>query len=416
MPLMTQNFSANLPQILASKMKFEAHDHMFWGQFVKFTTPNMRPAKNSQDAKVTDSPVVVHSELNKQMGEEIRVPTLRRLTNMPTIGVNQMAGREEAQKINFAKVRIDVLRHAVKVQEGWMSKQTTKDFNLVKNAYPQLRDHYATVENYMQASYAFYNGWSFNVMFSNRNTPTAGISVASHPHVFVRNQGKASYANGFPGTAGYETTIGTMVAAMGVPDAFDTVLLQGLKSEPVIRRIRPIVTDDGMRLIGIAAHPWQIAQLEADPSFQAVTNAAFVQTVAKKNPFLYNVKYIYAGFAIFDAGNSVFPVTVSSGNPVWGIANPSTASSITQWETDPTGNSVFGAIIFGSNAMFKAIGSNMEFVDEDSDYKFNKGIEYHIIEGWSRADSWNLDDGTTGQYLINDGSAIALTFCSQPSY
>ena len=167
---------------------------------------------------------------------------------------------------------------------------------------------------------------------------------------------------------------------------------------------------------GIAAHPFQIAQLEADPNFNAVQNAAFVQSLATKNPYLYNVKYIYAGFAIFDAGNSVFPVSVSSSVPLWGPSGIATMTDVTDFEDDPSGDTIYGAIIFGANAMFKAIGSNMKFETEKSDYGENIGIAYSIIEGWSRGDYWNEDDGTTGQYLINDSSAIALTMASRPIY
>ena len=65
--------------------------------------------------------------------------------------------------------------------------------------------------------------------------------------------------------------------------------------------------------------------------------------------------------------------------------------------------------------MFKATGQPMEFKKRVDDYDEIMGIAYRTVEGYSRADYWNEDDGTRGQYLKNDGSALLITYAEAPS-
>ena len=52
---------------------------------------------------------------------------------------------------------------------------------------------------------------------------------------------------------------------------------------------------------------------------------------------------------------------------------------------------------------------------DERDYGFIKGLGYQAVEGCSRADYFNQDDGTKGDALVNDGSALLITGATQPS-
>jgi N4-gp56 family major capsid protein len=414
MALESRTFSGNQALILASKMKYEVLREFFWGQFAKFNTPGGIPAKPGNIPQPTDSPIVMQSELQREQGDVIKIPLMRALRGRPTIGLDQMAGFEERMKINHAQVPIDILRHAALTQEGSMMTQTTKDYQILQRAKPLLRRHYGETLELFQISHAFYNGFSRNIIDAT-NTRWSGhstIKKISHPHIFISGQGKVSYGTSdYPGTANYETNIGTALGNVTPSHVFDTNFLSGLKAHQQIRRIAPIIMSDGNKYRLIVAHPYQIADLEADPNFKAVASAAFVQSMAKNNPLLAACRYHYAGFFIFESDTAVWPVAVSGGVPVYG---PTTLTNLDSY-TEYTDDTLFAAIVLGSNALFRGLGSSIEFIGRVDDYDEIKGIAYRTIEGASRADYWNDDDGTRGQYLKNDGSAVLITYAAEPA-
>ena len=409
-----RSFTGNKPVYLAAQMKWEALKQHFWGKFCKFNTPGKQViAKKGNRPQPIQSPVVMQHELGRKMGDVIEVPMMRNLTDLPTVGTDQLAGYEELQKINHVRVPIDIVRHAVKPQDGIMSTQTTKDLQLLKNSRPQLLRHYAETEEYLGASYSMYYGFSWNVLNSNRFTGNSqNISAVSHPHVFIAGSGKVGYGVAdYPGTANYETAIGTDIDAMTDTNVFDTEFLDGLKAQEQVMRTDPIILKDGNELQLILAHPYQIATLEADEKFRQVIAQTHAIQLAKDNPLLVGCKYIWGGFAIFVSDTAVWPVDTSGGDPVWG---PSSISNLKSFKSYSSYEK-FAAILLGNNALFKATGQAMEYKKRTDDYDEIIGIGYRTVEGYSRGDFWNEDDGTRGEYLINDGSAILVTWAEAPS-
>jgi len=409
-----RSFTGNEAVVLAAQMKFEVLKQHFWGKFAKFNTPGRKViARKGNEPMPISSPIVMQHELNRKMGDTMKIPLLRNLQNLPTVGKDQLENHEETQKINHAIVPIDIVRHAVKPQDGIMSTQTTKDYKLIQNAKPQLLRYYAEVEEYLGCSYAFYYGFSYNVLMSSRfQGNTDNITAISHPHIFVAGQGKVPYTSGYPGTTAYENAIAAKINAMNDTHVFDTQFLTALKASPQIRRIDPIIMKDGNAMWFIVAHPWQIATLEADANFKALVSSTHVQSLAKDNPLLAGCKHIYGGFAIFESDTAVWQVNVVSNQPVYG---PTTITSMESFR-DYTGATKFGAILLGNNAMFKATGRPLEFKKRMADYDEILGIAFRTVEGYSRADYWNDDDGTRGQYLKNDGSALLITHAEQPGF
>lgn len=410
----SHSFSGNHPKALARKMMFESLKRFFWGKFAKFNTPDGKPVKPGTEPNTISSPIVMQNELQRMGGDILEIPIHRNLSNLPTVGNDQMEGHEEEPKVNFAKVPIDIMRHAEKPQDGSMSTQRNKELRLLENTRPALLRHYARAEEYLGASYALYKGYSYNILQGGNFSSDSyiGSSYTDHPHIYAAGDGKVSYSGGYPGTSGYQTAVGTAISGLGASDVFDTGFLQALKADPQIQRITPIIMNDGNALRLIVAHPWQIASLEADSNFQSTINSAMAQQYAKNNPLLVGCKYIYAGFAIFESDTAVWPVSQSAGIPVYGY---SSLSSLNTFE-DYSSYTAFGAFVLGDNALFKAIGSGMEFKKREADYGELIGIAYRIIQGYARGDYWNRDDGTTGQYINNDGSALLLTYAAAPSY
>lgn len=412
-----RSFSGNVAVYLAAQMKYEVLKHHFWGKFAKFNTPGREDSKvaviRKNDPKPIASPIVMQHELNKRQGDRMYIPMLRNLINLPTVGMDQLKGHEELQKVNHAVVPIDILRHAVLPQEGIMSTQTTKDYKLLEHAKPQLLRHYAEVEEFLGCSYAFYYGFSYNILQSSRFSGNSeNISAYSHPHVYIAGAGKVGYSGGYPGSAAYEDAIGTAVSAMTDTNVFDTAFLNGLKADEQINKIDPIIMKDGNQLRFIVAHPYQIATLEADTNFKEVASRAYVQQLAKDNPLLIGAMHIYGGFAIFSSDTAVWQVSVSSGDPVYG---PSTISNLSSFKSYSTATK-FAAILLGNNAMFKGTGKAIEFKKRVDDYDEIIGIAMRTVEGYSRADYFNNDDGTRGEYLNNDASAVLITWAEAPAW
>ena len=416
--LFTRSFSGNYPLVLARQMQFESIKTMFWGKFVQFTTEGMVPVKRGNDPKPVDSPIVMQNQLNGKAGEMIEIPIHRNLVNLPRIGSQQMEGHEEEPKVNFAQVPVELTRHAEKPRETTIQEQVTRDLQLLKNTEPALRRHYLRVLNYLLCSYSLYYGYSWNVLASDRWSGDSKVSANSHPHTFVAGRGKVGYSGGYPGTSGYESSIATELASMSNSDIFDTDFLGALKTDPAIMKIKPIILKDGNECRLIIAHPWQIRTLENDEYFQRQAAHAWAQSEAKNNPMLFGAKYIWAGFAIYESDTAVFPVRVSSGVPQYGpsdVQHSSPSGDLNSFESYSSENR-FGAIILGSNAIHMATVGRLEFKKRLSDYDELIGIAYRNILGAARADYWNREDGSTGRYIINESSAIAITWAQAPNY
>lgn len=412
-----RSFSGNYPLVLAKKLQFRAIKNLLWGRWAGFTTPGGVPVRSGTIPAPVDSPVVIHNELNKRAGDLIEVPMLRNVVNLPRIGKEQMKEFEEEMKVNFAQIPVELMRHAVKPQESTIDTQVNKDLQLLKNAYPALERHYARAMNYLLCGFAMYYGYSWNVLASARWSGDSKVSAHSHPHIYVAGSGKVSYASGYPGTSNYETQIGTNLGTVASGDVFDTSFLQALKADQQVQRINPLIMKDGTELRLLIAHPYQIKDLENDAVFREVQSRAMVQQYAKENPYLVGAKYVWAGFAIFENDTVAWPVRVNSGVPEWGPATVQISTKTGNLDSfdSYSSDTLFAGLILGSNALAIANADRMEFKKRVDDYDELVGIAYRHIPGAARADFWNRDDGSTGQYIINDSSAVFVTYAAAPT-
>lgn len=410
------SFEGNDEVKLANKMNFETLKRFLWGKWAGYTTPKGKQVRfgDGVEPMPVEAPLIIHRELMQREGDIIKVPMLRKLDNLPKHGNDQLEGFEEKFKVSWLHGAVENTRHAVLQKEGAMSSQTTKTLLVLERSKPALRDHYTRFLN-ASCSYAMYWGHSYQVLTgSTRYSGSTKITAVSHPHFFTAGAGKVGYSGGNPSSSGYETAVATAIDAVGSSDVFDMALISDLKTSEYIQKIDPLITKDGNFFRIIIAHSWQIAQLEADPNFKSHTQSVLVQAMAKDNPMIAGAKYFIHGFAIFESDTAVWPVSTSGGAPVYG---PSSITTLSSFETY-SGATKFGAIVLGSSALALVQASGMRFIGEGSDYGARKGLGYEIIDGVSRGDFWNRDDGTLGDdgKMINQSSAIVVTYSPNPGF
>lgn len=413
MALLERSFTGNKPLMLASQMKWKSLGRHFWGKFAKFTAPGDQVTINpGNDPQPTESPVVLQHELERNQGDVMMIPCMRNLDGLPVYGKDQLEGREESQKMNFATIPIDLIRWGVKPVEGVMSEQTTKDYRLLQRAYPQLQRHYAEQEEFLQMTYGMYYGFSRNILLSSRFTGNSqNIKAISHPNIFIIGQGRVESSGVYCGTTAYENLVAAGIDAINSSNKMSVAVLDAMASDEQVRVTTPLIMKDSNPLWFWVMPPYMIRDLEADDKFRNMAASTLAQNYAKDNPFIVGAKYIQSGFAIFDSSTVCWPMSTATSLPVWGVTSPTGLSSYRSYSSYTS----WASIIFGQNAIFKAYGRPLEFKKREADFGEIQAIAYRTIEGASRGDFWNEDDGTRGDAIVNDGSILVLGYAAKPS-
>ncbi len=409
---------------VTQRMFWQSLKENFWGPMIGETSSDGRVVDKLDDSpSPISNPIVMHRQLTNTQGDIVRVPTLRLLKNMPTISNEQLKDNEESMFVNHAEVPVDTLRHAVKPMDGKMMAQTTKALRLIENARPALQDHFVRTMNVLGPSYALYYGYSRNVLRGDWFSGHSYIKTISHPNIFIvgLSGGKLGYGSGNPSAAGYETLLATEIGNVGVSDTLTGATLRGLNAQPSIQRIRPLIMNNGQPLRFMVLHPYQLNTLIADADFRTQTSRILSSSerLIEQNPILFGAQFIFEGWAIFQSDVAVAPCRSASSAPEFGPSgiNLSTyTGDLSTFETYST-DTVFAGFILGSNAVLMAVASGMVPISREDDYGHIKGVGYDIIQGFSRGDSWNRDDGTLGASgsLINDGSALIISYGAAPS-
>lgn len=407
-----RSFTGNQPLILAQEMKFAGLYQTPWARWTSIMMPDGEVKSLTGLPTTFDSPILMKHELEKEMGDNIRVPLHRDLVALPKHGVQQLEGFEEKPRINHMDVAINTIRTAEKTKEGKIMTQRTKDYALAQRARPALQRHWSRTASTLMWSYAMYNRFSWNILDDTDFDADTTIEAVSHPHIFMAGQGKVSYTSGFPSSDNYETAVGTAIDAMDpASHVLNFALLQQLKAHPIILKIEPITDAFGNDLRLLLVNPRSLITLENDPVFRDLALKPYAGSGvggSADNPALFGAKYCVEGFAIFPFHTAVFEISTSAGQPVYG---PATITDLDSFESHT--QDIFGNIILGKGALYGAMGDNMVFIEANRDYMHVHGIAYDIMTGAARADFVNYDDGTQGGELINESSA--LVFCGAPA-
>lgn len=412
----------NVPKVQARNTYFSRLADMVYGKWIKWTTDDAKPvnprAGVNAEAQV-NSPIVAHRELigADKAGTKLQLPLFREPTQISLHGNQQLSGQESERKINVADVWVNEIRSGEKVKHGRMSAKALAEFGIPETSKKWLGMQWAKQCNFLEIPWALYNGISYSVLED--TAMFAGDSYVahrSHPNFFtVSSSGSTisrvgSGGTTYPGNSGYETLVGTAINEITTADVLSAATFKALNAEDQIRKIPFLVTKDGMPLRFALVDPYGMAVLRNDADIKAAQNAAFVQNLWKDNPMLTGVPIIYEGWAIFDGGHAVYPLSTSSGSPVYG---PTTIADLTSFN-DYSSYTKFGMQILGDNALFHALAWDMEWTGEERDHGATKAIGYTLGGGFARGDYWNRDDGSTGQYVVNDGSAILGYYAAKP--
>lgn len=419
----SHDFSANYPKVKAAGINtmFEVMNHMFWGKWMKqYTTPDkaaVRPSGTLKPSAVVNSPFVMHRELEKMAGDSIKVPMFRQLKNISKKGDEQLFNRTEERKINHARVWINTMRHGEKIRKGHLSTQIMKDYGIPKTARAALTMQLARQMNFLEIPYAFYKAYNFSVLTDTTTfSGDSAVATHSHPHFYTAGAGKVSYSGGYPGNSGYETAVDTAIGAIGATHVLSGGLLRDLNAEDQIMRIPYLMTKDGTPFRMLVVEPYGMRQLREDADIKAMNRAGFVDGMIMRNPELTGMELFYEGWAIFNGGHAVYPIKSNSGTPLYGpTATADTFTNLDDFNSYAS-YSTFGAMIIGDNAIAQATGWDLKWTGEMWDHQMVEELGYNIGLGFARNDFWNQDDGSTGQYVKNDTSAILGYYAAAPTF
>jgi len=415
----TVDFSANYPVVKAQGVntQFRALDHLLWGRWEKFTTKDKKAVTPSGSVKaegVTNSPIVVHRELGRQPGHKLEIPMFRDLKEISKHGSQILSGTGEKRKINFAHVYINTIRAAEEVKEGSLNEHILQKYGIPGSARQALARQYARQLNFLEIPYAMYMGLNYSVMLDAEiSANDANIAVTSHPNFYVVGQGKID--TGYAGTSTREQAIATAIDALGPGNNISGGFLKALNTDDQMRRIPYLYTKLGQPFRVLILDKYGMAALRNDSDVKALHNNLFVQNVAKENPMLTGMELFYEGWAIFDGGNSIYPLDTADGLPVYGPVSTRHQFNDLDDFNDVSTFTKWGAIVLGDNALMKATGWDMKYTGEVRDHGEIEEVGYNIGLGYARPDYRNRDDGNTGQFTFNDTSAIVAYYATKPN-
>lgn len=124
----------------------------------------------------SDAIIQVKSELKKDAGDQITVPLLMRLTGEGVTGDNMLEGNEEALQFYDCQVKVDQIRHAVKLK-GAMEEQKTS-LNLRTAAKDSLKTWFVEKQEKMIVDALTANPTSEHTVFANGRASESAITDA----------------------------------------------------------------------------------------------------------------------------------------------------------------------------------------------------------------------------------------------
>jgi N4-gp56 family major capsid protein len=367
----------------------EFFPQMFFSRFVGFSEPD---PMGMTEVTSPRNPIVARRQLAASGYDNLKVPMLRKLTNAPTYGDQQLEGNGEAQTIYFNDVYINQDRHAVMLASR-MANQRIKLYQLAAQVRPQLSDWLsANVE--VQCASAFYDTNSRNITAAALNGGL-GVTATAHPVIYEPGSGRITWS---ATNATYRQNLYTAINALTGTDVFNYAYLAALRTEVRKRRIPPIKTA-GQDLWMILVHHNQAKQLRADTAWQQAQREAGVRDLLQ-NPMFSGAMGYAEGFVIFERELAVFGVDLSVTNTVsFGATNPLSAP-------DSLPNKA--AIIFGEQAMSWGWALGPQF-DEDS---FNLGnrkeVAISLIHGFKL--NTFVDNSATPTDFVNQTSMLAVSY------
>ena len=381
----SQSWIANV-EILNSLLRKESWYNTFWAKF----SGNVDISQDDNGNPVytpSGNPIEVLNDYVAQGRDNMLIPFLSELSGSPVYGDTVLKGTGEDQAMKWLRAYCNQSRKAVMKKSGSMSEQRQKVFKLMDEARPQLARWFTKWEN--QAVFqSFYEGVSPNL---SAGTASDGLGLARryHPNWYVNDGGVLTTIGSektLKTNAQLDAAIGTTAATAPTCDTgLTAAILRSLRTKCMALKIPQMETADGHRFWCLVVHPAQLAGLQADSDYKNAQRYGFMGSGGSKMPELHGMAGYYSGFAIYedivgvrewDEAGYFFGSTVSSRFD---------ASEVTL-HSDAGGVRVYNAVVFGKNAVGKAVAEDLHFTSEVDDHANTVELGGAVINGYNRAD------------------------------
>lgn len=415
--------------LVAKKMKTIAWNVPIWSKFMgminKVDLPEAPKYGMPKMFKPTGQPIEVLKDFT-QGGFEMDIPVDYPLTGKGVKGARQLLTNEEIQKLLNMKARIYQMRHGVVIQDNKLSKQALQHPQIIKKlmtgAGDKLGDWFQRWNGY-NIGLAFLQGVSDHIASAKALDGGAGIGRASHMNTYVAGSGRVAFSNT---KATYEAAVVSAINGLTATssDYMSAKLIKLMIYEAVHTHkiISPL--SDGLFPIVISdAAMWQLTE---DADFKAALTYAQMRGLQNQ---LFTGKYAEIPFAgallivdetlpaarldgddDFDANYSTLGTTAGI---QYGIGADFMATPVDPGNKKP-------AILFGKSAIGVGTTSDLNFENEDYDYKQRKTEGADIMIGHTRADILDSDGdlGLSGdKRYANMSSLVAWSYSpANPSW
>ena len=379
----TQSWIANV-EILNSLLRKESWFNTFWAKF----SGNVDISQDDNGNPVytpSGNPIEVLNDYVAQGRDNMLIPFLSDLSGSPVYGDTVLKGTGEDQAMKWLRAYCNQSRKAVMKKSGSMSEQRQKVFKLMDEARPQLARWFTKWEN--QAVFqTFYEGVSPNL---SAGTASDGLGLARryHPNWYI-NDGNVLTTVGTEKTtktnANLDAALGMTASADATCDnAMTADILRELRVKCMSLKIPQMETADGHRFWCIVMHPAQLASLQTDTDYETAQRFGFMGSGGAKMPQLTGMAGYYAGFCIFEDIVGVREWDESG----YFFGSTTSARFDDSAVTLASGTArVRNAIVFGKNAVGKAVADDLHFTSEVDDHANTIELGGAVINGYNRAD------------------------------
>jgi hypothetical protein len=388
----SQTWIANV-EILNSLLRKESWFNTFWARF----SGNVDISQDDNGNNVytpSGNPIEIMNDFVAQGRDNMLIPFLSDLAGSPVFGDTVLKGTGEDQTMKWLRSYVNQYRKAVMKKSGSMSEQRQKVFKLMEEAKPQLSRWFTKWEN--QAVFqTFYEGVSPNL---STGTSSDGLGLARryHPNWYINDVAvltaigteKSTKTNGQ-----LDDAIGMTAATAATADtAMSADILRELRVKCMSLKIPQMETKEGYKFWSLVMHPAQLASLQNDSDYESAQRYAFMGSGAAKMPELNGMAGYYAGFCIFEDIVGVREWDESGYFFGSSVSDRFDDSAVTL-HSDAGGKRVRNAIVFGKNAVGKAVADDLHFTSEIDDHANTIEVGGAVINGYNRAEFFAEGDG-----------------------
>ena len=415
--------------LVSSKMKKLVWQTGIWSKFMgMINTEDQDQSQKFGQPKMfraTGKPIEVLKDFT-QGGFEMDIPVDYPLTGNGIKGARQLLGNEEIQKLLNMKAYIYQMRHGVVIQDNKLSRQALQHPQIIKKLMTQagtkLGNWFNRWNNY-QISLAFLQGVSDHLATTAAVDGGAGIGKTSHMNTYVAGSGKVSFSNT---KATYEASV--VSAINGLTDTSSDYMSTTIIKLMVYEALHTcgIVSPLSNGLLPIVMSDAAMFQLTEDTAFNTALTSAQVRGLQNQ---IFSGQYVeipYAGALLIV--DPTLPAAYLNGDSAFAAANSTLGTTAgiqyglgTDYMATPIDpGAKKPAILFGKSAVGVGVTSDLNFENEEWDYKQKKTEGADIMIGHTRADIIDSDGdlGLSGdKRYANQSSLVAWTYSpANPSW